>query len=102
MLMIDIYFFQMYSDTLSNDSVCIEIEEKPKKYSSQAAFLRSQFFHSINDGKATTKSLDEKTIIEVSNETLDKQSSQPLIVAGCQGAQTVKLSTSLNFENSKL
>ncbi|XP_028152708.1 E3 ubiquitin-protein ligase RNF19A-like [Diabrotica virgifera virgifera] len=88
------------SDTLSNDSICIEIDEKPKKYSSQAAILRSQFFHSINDGKPTTKSLDDKTIIEVSNETLDKQS-QPLIVTE-NGPVVVKLSSSLNFENSKL
>ncbi|XP_056644385.1 E3 ubiquitin-protein ligase RNF19A-like [Diorhabda sublineata] len=88
------------SDTLSNDSVCIEIDEKPKKYFSQAAILRSQFFHSINDGKPTTKSLDDKTIIEVSNETLDKQS-QPLIVTE-NGPAIVKLSSSLNFENSKL
>lgn len=85
-------------DTLSNDSIYIDIEEKPRKYSSQAAILRSQFFHSINDGKPTTKSLDDKTIIEVSNETLDKPS-QPLIV---ESSQPIKSSASLNFENSKL
>ncbi|KAJ8970761.1 hypothetical protein NQ314_001031 [Rhamnusium bicolor] len=85
-------------DTLSNDSIYIEIDEKPRKYSSQAAILRSQFFHSINDGKPTTKSLDEKTIIEVSNETLDKQS-QPFIT---ESSVPIKLSASLNFENSKL
>ncbi|KAJ8973059.1 hypothetical protein NQ317_018787 [Molorchus minor] len=61
-------------DTLSNDSICIDMEEKPRKYSSQAAILRSQFFHSINDARPATKSLDDKTIIEVSNETLDKPS----------------------------
>nr|XP_023025515.1 uncharacterized protein LOC111513529 [Leptinotarsa decemlineata] len=78
------------SDTLSNDSVYIDIDEKqPRKYSSQAAILRSQFFHSINDGKPTTKSLDDKTIIEVSNETLDKQS-QPLTVV--ESSQQVLLS----------
>ncbi|CAH0552562.1 unnamed protein product [Brassicogethes aeneus] len=65
-------------DTLSNDSIYIDIDDKPRKYSSTAALLRSQFFHSINDNKPTTKSLEEKTIIEVSNETLDKQS-LPLI-----------------------
>lgn len=85
-------------DTLSNDSIYIDIDEKPRKYSSQAAILRSQFFHSINDGKPATKSLDDKTIIEVSNETLDKQS-QPLIA---ESSQPIKLSASLNFENSKL
>lgn len=88
-------------DTLSNDSIYIDIDEKhekPRKYSSQAAILRSQFFHSINDGKPTTKSLDDKTIIEVSNETLDKPS-QPLI---SESSQPIKLSASLNFENSKL
>ncbi|KAJ8921810.1 hypothetical protein NQ315_008442 [Exocentrus adspersus] len=85
-------------DTLSNDSIYIDIEEKPRKYSSQAAILRSQFFHSINDGKPTTKSLDDKTIIEVSNETLDKPS-QPLIT---ESPQPIKLSASLNFEHSKL
>ncbi|XP_060523951.1 E3 ubiquitin-protein ligase RNF19A-like [Cylas formicarius] len=62
-------------DTVSNDSICIDIEEKaPRKYSSQSAILRSQFFHSINECRPTTKSLDEKTIMEVSNETLDKPS----------------------------
>ncbi|KAJ3641152.1 hypothetical protein Zmor_027669 [Zophobas morio] len=54
------------SDTLSNDSIYIDMaaEDKPRK--SQAAILRSQFFQ---DGKSG----DDKTIIEVSNETLDKQ-----------------------------
>ncbi|XP_074034112.1 E3 ubiquitin-protein ligase RNF19A isoform X2 [Leptinotarsa decemlineata] len=89
------------SDTLSNDSVYIDIDEKqPRKYSSQAAILRSQFFHSINDGKPTTKSLDDKTIIEVSNETLDKQS-QPLTVVE-SSQQAVKMSDSLNFESSQV
>ncbi|XP_066150250.1 E3 ubiquitin-protein ligase RNF19A-like isoform X1 [Euwallacea fornicatus] len=60
-------------DTLSNDSIYIDMDDvKPRKLSSQAAVLRSQFFHSINECKPTTKSLDDKTIIEVSNETLDK------------------------------
>lgn len=60
-------------DTLSNDSIYIDMDDKtPRKFSSQAAALRSQFFHSINECKPATKSLDDKTIIEVSNETLDK------------------------------
>lgn len=46
-------------------------EEKPqKKHSSTTAMLRNQFFYpSLNDGKS--KSLDDKTVIEVSNEALD-------------------------------
>ncbi|XP_019765826.2 E3 ubiquitin-protein ligase RNF19B isoform X2 [Dendroctonus ponderosae] len=60
-------------DTLSNDSIYIDMDDKtPRKFSSQAAALRSQFFHSINECKPASKSLDDKTIIEVSNETLDK------------------------------
>ncbi|XP_030749714.1 E3 ubiquitin-protein ligase RNF19A-like [Sitophilus oryzae] len=61
-------------DTLSNDSIYIDMEDNkpPRKFASQAAILRSQFFHSINECKPATKSLDDKTIIEVSNETLDK------------------------------
>lgn len=69
-------------DTLSNDSICIDmsLDEKPatRKYASQAALLRSQFFHStINEAKNPAT---DKTIIEVSNETLDKPS-EPLISA---------------------
>lgn len=60
-------------DTLSNDFVYIDIvpnEEKPKKRTSITAALRSQFFHSsLNENKS--KSLDDKTIIEVSNEALN-------------------------------
>lgn len=63
-------------DTLSNDSIYIDMappgsEEKPqKKHSSTTAMLRNQFFYSsLTDGKS--KSLDDKTIIEVSNEALD-------------------------------
>ncbi|XP_045465659.1 E3 ubiquitin-protein ligase RNF19A-like isoform X1 [Harmonia axyridis] len=77
-------------DTVSNDSIYIDItptEENPaRKFVSQTAFLRSQFFHSsINEQKPITKSMEERTIIEVSNETLDKPS--------CSG--------SLNSLNSK-
>lgn len=74
----------------SNDSIHIEMnnsisssDEKPKKYLSQAALLRSQFFYSTLNNDSTTKpiiskSLDgNKTIIEVSS---DKQSIMPLIV----------------------
>ncbi|KAG5891160.1 hypothetical protein JTB14_000548 [Gonioctena quinquepunctata] len=90
------------SDSLSNDSVYIDIEEKPstRKYSSQAAILRSQFFHSINEGKPTTKSLDDKTVIEVSNETLDKQS-QPCVVTD-SSSKPVKQSASLNLQHSQV
>lgn len=56
-------------DTLSGDSICIDmVDEKPRK--SQAAILRSQFFYPTMSEAA--KSVEEKTIIEVSNETLDK------------------------------
>lgn len=67
-------------DTLSNDSIYIDMDDSktPRKFASQAAVLRSQFFHSINECKPATKSLDDKTIIEVSNETLDK-STVPVI-----------------------
>lgn len=63
------------SDSLSNDSVYIDMvpstnEDKPRRYTSTTAALRSQFFHSsVNETKP--KSVEEKTIIEVSNETLD-------------------------------
>lgn len=77
-------------DAMSNDSIYIDMapssaEDKPRK--SQSAILRSQFFYS------DTKSLDDKTIIEVSNETLDKQA---LIQEG------VKTSASFVVESSKL
>lgn len=65
---------RMY-DTISNDSITIDIptdDKQTRKYVSQTALLRSQFFHSGNDAKPTSKSLDEQTIIEVSNEALDK------------------------------
>ncbi|KAL3278112.1 hypothetical protein HHI36_013457 [Cryptolaemus montrouzieri] len=63
-------------DTLSTDSIYIDItptdEKPPRKYASQTAILRSQFFHtSVNEQKPVAKSMDDRTIIEVSNETLD-------------------------------
>ncbi|XP_064213909.1 E3 ubiquitin-protein ligase RNF19A isoform X2 [Tribolium castaneum] len=83
------------SDAMSNDSIYIDmaaVDDKPRK--SQAAILRSQFFYS---GMSDTKSLDDKTIIEVSNETLDKQ-------ALIQGDDTAKMKKSGSFvvESSKL
>ncbi|XP_044262948.1 E3 ubiquitin-protein ligase RNF19A-like [Tribolium madens] len=83
------------SDAMSNDSIYIDmaaVDEKPRK--TQAAILRSQFFYS---GMSDTKSLDEKTIIEVSNETLDKQALIP-------GEETAKMKKSGSFvvESSKL
>lgn len=73
-------------DSLSNDSIYIDMipaaavtansEEKlpQRKHSSTTAMLRNQFFYpSLSDGKS--KSLDDKTIIEVSNEALDTPSS---------------------------
>lgn len=65
-------------DTLSNDSIYVDItlpycDEKPRKTMSTAATLRSIFFHSnLNDSKPT-KGFEDRVIIEVSNETLDKQ-----------------------------
>ncbi|VEN35448.1 unnamed protein product [Callosobruchus maculatus] len=73
-------------DTLSNDSICIDMEgdncstasaprsaSAARKYSSQAAALRSQFFHEGSRPPAAANcSLDDDTIIEVSNETLDR------------------------------
>lgn len=47
-----------------------ETVKPQKKHMSTTAMLRNQFFYpSLNDGKS--KSLDDKTIIEVSTETLD-------------------------------
>ncbi|CAH1959546.1 unnamed protein product [Acanthoscelides obtectus] len=76
-------------DTLSNDSICIDMEADncssasaprsasvSRKYSSQAAALRSQFFHEGSRPTATN-SLDDDTIIEVSNETLDRGAVPP-------------------------
>ncbi|GJQ73773.1 hypothetical protein Trydic_g18713 [Trypoxylus dichotomus] len=65
------------SDTLSNDSIFLDIgtpvvDEKPRKYTSTAAALRSQFFHA-NISENKPRSLDDKIVIEVSNETLDRQ-----------------------------
>lgn len=78
-------------DTVSNDSIYIDItptEEKPsRKFSSQTAFLRSQFFQFVNEQKPITKSMEERTIIEVSNETLDRPS--------CSGS-----SNSVNFKSA--
>ncbi|XP_018328538.1 E3 ubiquitin-protein ligase RNF19A-like isoform X2 [Agrilus planipennis] len=69
-------------DTISNDSIYVDITlpiseaEKPRKSSSTTnttATLKNIFFHStLNENKP--KSLDDDVIIEVSNETLDKQS----------------------------
>ncbi|RZB40256.1 E3 ubiquitin-protein ligase RNF19A-like, partial [Asbolus verrucosus] len=91
------------SDTQSNDSIYIDMaasEEKPRK--SQAAILRSQFFYSaMNDSKPTTKSVDDKTIIEVSNETLDKQLLPHISEPGPE-ASPMKTSSSFVLESSKL
>jgi E3 ubiquitin-protein ligase RNF19A len=87
------------ADTLSNDSIYIDmsgVEEKPRK--SQAAILRSQFFYSgMTDGKST----DDKTIIEVSNETLDKPGPPE---EATREAKAVQMNTSSTFvvETSKL
>ncbi|KAK9884574.1 hypothetical protein WA026_007417 [Henosepilachna vigintioctopunctata] len=67
-------------DSLSNDSIYIDItpteEKAPRKYVSQTALLRSQFFHSsVTEQKPVARSMDDRTIIEVSNETLDRPSS---------------------------
>lgn len=96
-------------DTLSNDSIYIDMDDSktPRKFSSQAAVLRSQFFHSINECKPATKSLDDKTIIEVSNETLDK-STVPVIketksIVICQlrpASSTVSLDEKLKMDDS--
>ncbi|XP_050295942.1 E3 ubiquitin-protein ligase RNF19A-like [Anthonomus grandis grandis] len=61
-------------DTLSSDSIYIDMDDgkSSRKLSTQASVLRSQFFHSINECKPNANSLDDQTIIEVSNETLDK------------------------------
>lgn len=98
-------------DTLSNDSIYIDMEDNkpPRKFSSQAAILRSQFFHSINECKPATKSLDDKTIIEVSNETLDKPV-VPLIketksIVICQlrpASSTVSLDNKLSFDETSM
>lgn len=61
-------------DSLSNDSIYVDItlpsyDDKPRKALSTTATLRSLFFHStLNDSKPIAKSLDDKVIIEVSNE----------------------------------
>lgn len=98
-------------DTLSNDSIYIDMDDSktPRKFSSQAAVLRSQFFHSINECKPTTKSLDDKTIIEVSNETLDK-TTVPVIketknIVICQlrpASSTVSLDENLKLEEPSI
>lgn len=97
-------------DTLSNDSVYVDItlpnnDEKPRKSVSTAATLRSIFFHStFSDNKPVTKSFEDKVIIEVSNETLDKQSSSSCIPESTQNASTSNMlttkSVSLDLENS--
>lgn len=86
-------------DTLSNDSIYIDMmpansEEKPqKKHSSTTAMLRNQFFYpSLNDGKS--KSLDDKTIIEVSNEALDATTNRE--------SEASSKSANLVIESSKL
>lgn len=91
-------------DTLSNDSIYIdmippnsdEMLSKPqKKHSSTTAMLRNQFFYpSLNEGKS--KSLDDKTIIEVSTETLDVPSSNR------RDVETFSKSENLVIESSKL
>lgn len=88
-------------DTLSNDSIYIDMvppnsEEKPqKKHSTTTAMLRNQFFYpSLGDGKS--KSLDDKTIIEVSNEALDAPPNRELDIRASGG------STNLVIESSKL
>lgn len=69
-------------------------EEKPqKKHSSTTAMLRNQFFYpSLNDGKS--KSLDDKTIIEVSTEALD--------IPANKEVETFSKSENLVTESSKL
>ncbi|CAH1131439.1 unnamed protein product [Ceutorhynchus assimilis] len=96
-------------DTLSNDSIYIDIDDgkSSRKFSSQAAALRSQFFYPINELKPTaSKSLDDKTIIEVSNETLDKTATTPVVketksIVICQlrpSSSTVSLDEKLKLE----
>lgn len=91
-------------DTLSNDSIYIDMvapnsngeeSSKPqKKHSSTTAMLRNQFFYpSLNDGKS--KSLDDKTIIEVSTEALD-------VVPPNKSVETFSKSENLVTESSKL
>lgn len=67
-------------DTFSNESIYVDItipcneEKHPRKGMSTSATLRSIFFHSnLSEAKPiVTKTYDDKVIIEVSNETLDK------------------------------
>lgn len=95
-------------DTLSNDSIYVDItlpcgDEKPRKTMSTAATLRSIFFHStFSDNKPTTKSFEDKVIIEVSNETLDKQSSSHMSESGASTSSNILTtkSVSLDLESS--
>lgn len=91
-------------DTVSNDNIYVDVatiaEDKPRKYTTAA--LRSQFFHStLNDSKTSTKSLDDKIIIEVSNEALDNQS-LPAISEPIQDILLKQLKSSPVLESSKL
>nr|XP_022919326.1 E3 ubiquitin-protein ligase RNF19A-like [Onthophagus taurus]XP_022919327.1 E3 ubiquitin-protein ligase RNF19A-like [Onthophagus taurus] len=71
-------------DTISNDSIFLDMpEDKPRKTSMAA--LRSQFFLAENK----PKSFEDRVIIEVSNETLDRPKSP-------------SCSTSYNIDTSKL
>ncbi|KAI4459101.1 octanoyltransferase [Holotrichia oblita] len=99
------------SDTLSNDSIFLDIgtpivEEKPRKYSSTAAALRSQFFHT-NASENKPRSLDGKIVIEVSNEAFDGQpispvhnSNGPPIISATVEEETSKLYSYLAAWNS--
>lgn len=93
------------SRAVSNESIYVDItlpsnEEKlPRKGMSTSATLRSIFFHSnLSEAKPiVTKTFDDKVIIEVSNETLDK----PLCVSEPDSASVIATtkSVSLDFEN---
>lgn len=93
------------SDSFSNDSIYIDMgtsssEEKPRRLAATAATLRSQFFHStLSDNK--TKSLDDKVIIEVSDETLDKSLTSLSVPMQAVNKTLVKSAEAL-VESSKL
>lgn len=94
------------SHAVSNESIYVDItlpsnEEKPaRKGMSTSATLRSIFFHSnLSEAKPiVTKTFDDKVIIEVSNETLDK----PLCVSEPDSASVIATtkSISLDFESN--
>ncbi|KAK4883555.1 hypothetical protein RN001_006874 [Aquatica leii] len=91
-------------DALSNESIYVDItlpsDEKPRKSTSTSATLRNIFFHStLNETKPASKSFDDKVIIEVSNETLDKPVTEPIQYPSTSNIFTTK-SISLDLENS--